>query len=156
MPVWLKCRLRYSVVLLPSIRSVTQRILAAARHSEASVSLDFIGDDRMRRLNRQYRQRDSTTDVLAFAMREASGPPSHLPHLLGDVVISLHMAARQAVTSDISLDEEVVRLIIHGVLHLVGYDHERGEREARRMLREEETILRALEPLPRLIANRKR
>jgi rRNA maturation RNase YbeY len=80
-------------------------------------------------------------------MRDAAGPPTIL---LGDVVISLPTAARQAVECGTSLDEEVVRLIIHGVLHLIGYDHERSEEEAERMRRKEKEIIRLLLPLPNL------
>jgi probable rRNA maturation factor len=152
MPVWLRFRLRHPIVLLPEIKTVTQRILAAAGQPEAEISLDLIGDHRMRRLNRRYRGKDATTDVLAFAMREAKGPPSLF---LGDVVISLHAAARQALEYGISLDQEIVQLIIHGALHLMGYDHERSERDARRMRRREHVIFRSLTPLPKLVLRRK-
>ncbi|MGH7231957.1 MAG: rRNA maturation RNase YbeY [Nitrospiraceae bacterium] len=131
---------------------VTQRILTMAGRPEAVVSIDLIGDLRMRRLNRQYRGNDAATDVLAFAMQEAEGPPSPL---LGDVVISLHTAKRQAVQCRIPLGHEVAKLVIHGILHLLGYDHERSERDARRMRRREQTIFQSLLPLPKLVATRK-
>jgi rRNA maturation RNase YbeY len=106
----------------------------------------------MRRLNRQYRGKDSSTDVLAFAMHEARGPSTPL---LGDVVISLHTAARQAVQVRISVDQEIVKLIIHGILHLLGYDHERSERDAHRMRRREQAIFQSLTPLPKLVEERR-
>ena len=99
----------------------------------------------MRRLNRRYRNINRPTDVLAFAMREA--PYSSL---LGDVVISMHTARRQARTMGHSLDHEMVTLLIHGILHLVGYDHERSPRDARVMRQKEEAIFRALSPVPKL------
>jgi rRNA maturation RNase YbeY len=102
----------------------------------------------MRRLNRQYRRIDRSTDVLAFPMRESRGPASSL---LGDVVISLHTAARQALAERQSLDHQVAILLIHGIVHLLGFDHERGQKEARRMHRKERALLNALMPLPRLI-----
>ena len=102
----------------------------------------------MRRLNRDYRHKDRTTDVLAFTCREAGGPASPM---LGDVVVSVPMAMRQAVSLKHSLDEELVRLLIHGLLHVVGYDHECGEKEARRMRRKEEKLFEALKPLPKLV-----
>ena len=77
------------------------------------------------------------------------------PALLGDVVISLHTAARHAAADGHAVDHEVATLLIHGILHLVGYDHERGEREARRMRRKERAILRSLIPIPKLIAGSK-
>jgi rRNA maturation RNase YbeY len=92
----------------------------------------IVGDRAMRTLNREYRGKDRTTDVLSFPMREGA----HMrlqPHLLGDIVISLPMAERQAREAGASLREEVDRLLVHGFLHLLGYDHERGSAEARRM-----------------------
>lgn len=151
MPVWLRSRLRHPIVLLPEIKTVTQKILTAAGQPAAGISLDLIGDLRMRRLNQQYRGHVATTDVLAFAMQEAKGPPSLF---LGDVVISLHAAARQALEYGISLDQELVKLIIHGALHLMGYDHEGSEGDARRMHRKEQAIFRSLTPLPKLIGLR--
>jgi rRNA maturation RNase YbeY len=104
----------------------------------------------MRGLNRRYRRRDRTTDVLAFPMREATGPPTHL---LGDVVISLPTAARQAAALGRSVDQEVAMLLVHGVLHLLGYEHERGEREARHMRRKELAVLRSLGRIPKLFVD---
>jgi rRNA maturation RNase YbeY len=102
----------------------------------------------MRRLNRHYRGIDRTTDVLAFAAREGPGPPSPL---LGDVVVSVPRANRQAERFGASLDHEMTKLLVHGVLHLLGYDHEKGGAQADRMRRREDVILRSLYPLPRLV-----
>ncbi|MGH7165424.1 MAG: rRNA maturation RNase YbeY [Nitrospiraceae bacterium] len=126
-------------------------ILAAAGEPDAEVSLDLVGDRRMQRLNRQYRGRDYPTDVLAFPMREAKGPASPL---LGDVVISLHAAARQSAAGGRPIEQALATLLVHGILHLVGYDHERGAREARRMRRKERFILKSLRPVPRMIEAR--
>jgi probable rRNA maturation factor len=101
----------------------------------------------MRRLNRQYRGMDRSTDVLAFPIRASRGPASAL---LGDVVISVHAATRQAHAERHSLDHEVVMLVIHGIVHLLGYDHERGLKEARRMHRKERGLFDAVKPLPKL------
>lgn len=102
----------------------------------------------MRGLNARYRRIAHPTDVLAFASREA---PQPMTPLLGDVVISLDTARRQAREAGSTLDREMVTLLIHGVLHLLGYDHERSAREARRMQKKERAILRALGPLPKLV-----
>lgn len=104
----------------------------------------------MRGLNRRYRGKDRTTDVLAFAMREAITPHASrlTPRPLGDVVISIPTAWRQAKEARRSLDEELACLLVHGILHLCGYDHERGEKEARRMHRRERMILRSIVQLP--------
>ncbi len=149
MPVLVRSRLRRKLIFLPRIQTLAQRILAASGVPAAELSLDLVGDRRIRRLNRQYRGRDYPTDVLAFPMRESASPVSSL---LGDVVISLHTAARQAEARGHSLDHEVVMLLIHGTLHLCGYNHERGAREARRMRRKERAILESLKPLPKLVA----
>ena len=113
----------------------------------------------MRRLNRQYRGRDYPTDVLAFPMREAKGPACGEPGraaspLLGDVVISLDAAVRQSTADGRPVEEELAALLVHGILHLVGYDHERGAREARRMQRKERSILKSLRQVPRMIEAR--
>lgn len=127
---------------------LSKRVLAAAGESSSELSVELVGDRRMRSLNRRYRKKDRTTDVLAFAMREAANP---CPILLGDVVISIPAAARQAGEAGRSLDEELAALLVHGVLHLCGYDHERGEREALRMRRRERAILGKIGPVPNLV-----
>ncbi len=109
----------------------------------------------MRRLNRLYRRKDRTTDVLAFPIRQhpARSAPRALrpvPRLLGDVVISLPQAERQAARAGHALDHELTVLVIHGLLHLLGYDHERSARDAARMSRRESLVLRRLGRLPRL------
>jgi len=132
---------------------LAQTLLTRVGESAAELGLVFIGDRRMRRLNRVYRRKDRTTDVLAFAMREAV-PPRALGHTstpLGDVVISIPTALRQAKQSRRSLDHEIVILMIHGILHLCGYDHERGRAEARRMQRRERMLLTRLGPIPQLV-----
>ena len=151
MPVFVRTRLRRTSLRLPVIRNLTERILSAAGECNAAVSVEFIGDRRMRRLNAQYRGRDMTTDVLAFAMREAPGPRSTL---LGDVVISVSRAVKQAAEQGHPVKHELAVLLIHGILHLLGYDHERGEPEARRMRRKERALLLAVMPIPVMIKPR--
>ncbi len=144
MPVLVRNRLRRAGVSPARIRRLAQRVLAAVGEPGAELSIELVGDRRMRRLNRRYRSLDAPTDVLAFPIREGGGPPSPL---LGDVVISLHRAACQASTRGHSLEQEVSSLLVHGVLHLCGYDHERNQREARRMRRKEQAVLRSLAQL---------
>lgn len=148
MPVVVRTRLRRTLLFLPAVSNLIQRILSAAGEAQATLSVEFIGDRRMRRLNAQYRARDTTTDVLAFAMREAPGPPSPL---LGDVVISVPRAAKQAAERGHSIQHELATLLIHGILHLLGYDHERGESEARRMRRQECALFQTVMPIPAMI-----
>ncbi len=97
----------------------------------------------MRTLNRQYRGKDVTTDVLSFSLRE--GPFTQVqPHLLGDIVVSVPRAERQAGEAGISLAAEIDRLLVHGLVHLLGYDHERGAAEERRMKRKERQFLKRI------------
>src|SRR6185295_10410944 len=148
MPVLFRIRVRRYRMRQSTLKSVAQRILNAAGASSAELSLELVGDRRMRGLNREYRRRDYSTDVLAFPMREGSGPETPL---LGDVVVSIDTAERQAKAGGWSLDEELVRLLTHGVLHLLGFDHERGRAEASRMRRKEQAVLRSLGRVPRLL-----
>ncbi len=146
--VVVRIRLRPDRIRTVPLKTLAQRILVAAGAPRAELSVDVVGDGRMRRLNRRYRRIDRPTDVLAFAMREAGGPESPL---LGDVVISLPTAARQSAEAGHSINREMAVLLVHGVLHLLGYDHEQGPREARRMRRKEQALLRSLMPLPKTV-----
>jgi probable rRNA maturation factor len=106
----------------------------------------IINDARMRRLNARYRGIDRSTDVLAFSMREGAFADLH-PHLLGDVVLSAETAFRQARARGHSLTEELTRLLIHGTLHLLGYDHEVSPADARLMRAKERELWRLVKPL---------
>lgn len=98
----------------------------------------------MSSLNWEYRRRRGSTNVLAFAMREGEfGDIS--PELLGDVIISLPKAQREAEEASISLDNMISRLLVHGILHLVGLDHERGEDAAREMEQRSAELLAILD-----------
>jgi rRNA maturation RNase YbeY len=110
---------------------------------DAELSIVLVDDAEIRRLNATYRHRDKSTDVLAFAMREGDGAALH-PDILGDVVISLDTAARQAAARGASIADEVRVLLVHGLLHLLGYDHERSPAEARRMFRAQRELLGSL------------
>ena len=93
------------------------------------VSIVIVDDEEITRLNRQYFQRNRPTNVISFPM--AAGDPTAInPHLLGDVVISAKTAERQAEAVKGETDEEILFLLIHGILHLVGYDHE-GKKDKR-------------------------
>ena len=108
-----------------AIRDDAARILAAMGEEGAELVVSLVGDGEMHALNRDYRGKDRPTDVLAFAMREGA-PTPHGADVLGDVVISLDTAARQARERRVELASEVRDLTIHGILQLFGYDHERS------------------------------
>jgi rRNA maturation RNase YbeY len=120
-----------------------RRLLRALGRADAELSVLLVSDRVMRRLNREWRGKDRTTDVLSFSQQE--GPGQAPTTLLGDVVISVATARRQAAERGDALGLEGERLLIHGVLHLLGYDHERSAAEARRMQRRERQLARALE-----------
>lgn len=117
------------------------RILNDLDRSDAELSILITSDEEIRSLNRDYRLVDSPTDVLSFSQIEGEGPVVE-PQLLGDVVISWETARRQAIEQDNTVLSELKRLLIHGVLHLLGYDHEGDERAAREMREEEAKYLK--------------
>ena len=144
MPVHMQSQVRRVTFNQACLVRLARAILSDVGEASAELGILFVGDQRMRVLNRRYRGKDRTTDVLAFPMR---GAPHSLSHLLGDVVIAVPTAARQAKQGQRSLDEELTVLLVHGILHLCGYDHERSETEARRMHRRERMILRSISRL---------
>ena len=152
MPVHMQIQVRRVTFDQARLDRQARAILSDVGEASAELGILFVGDQRMRSLNRQYRGKDRTTDVLAFAMREA---PHSSSSVLGDVVIAVPTAARQAKEGQRSLDEELTVLLVHGILHLCGYDHERSEKEARRMHRRERMILGSLARLPKLAGCRK-
>ena len=133
--------------------AVRETLVAAGAPGDCETSVLYVHDDEMRRLNAEYRGMDRSTDVLAFAMRESGGAPARddgaQNEMLGDVVISLDAAARQAASRDHSLRREVAILLIHGVLHLVGHDHAgsaaAGRGRAKAMREMEKRCMDALE-----------
>jgi rRNA maturation RNase YbeY len=156
MPVYLRVRLKRPTVRRAVLVRLAELVLDTAGERQSELSIELVGDRRMRRLNRLYRNKDRTTDVLAFSMREAVAPHSArlTADMLGDVVISVPQALRQAIEAGRSADEEFLSLLVHGVLHLCGYDHERSEREAARMQRRERQLLRTIVPVPRVMIRR--
>lgn len=106
--------------------------------SVTDVSIIFTDDSEIHELNRDYRGKDKPTDVLSFSMREG-GHPSET--MLGDLVISVDTAKVQAKKYGVSFRDEIRRLLIHGTLHLLGYDHENvSKAEAQKMRRLERRL----------------
>ena len=90
----------------------------------SEVSVAFVDDDAMKKLNRQFRHKNKTTDVLTFPADDSYGVPGRTGRPLGDIVISVDQARRQAAEERHSLATEVRYLLLHGVLHALGHDHE--------------------------------
>lgn len=106
---------------------------------QAELSLLLTDDATVKGLNWTYRGVDKTTDVLSFSQREGEDPDTWTD-LLGDVIISVEQAQRQAVDYGHSVAREIGFLTVHGVLHLMGWDHERPDDEARMMVKTEEIL----------------
>ena len=128
----------------PRIHALANVILDRASVSpQAELSILLLDDPGIAALNEQYRHKSGPTDVLSFPMHDPDGPT--LPTvLLGDVVISLDTAQRQAAARHVPLIAELATLLTHGILHLLGYDHERGPADAHRMQKQEAAITQAL------------
>jgi len=110
---------------------------------DAELSIAIVDDDEMTSLNRQYRGRDYTTDVLAFSMTEGEFSDIE-PDMLGDVVISASTADLIRRQNNVPLSAVLDLLLVHGILHLVGYDHERGGEQAQLMEKKTLEIMKLL------------
>lgn len=111
---------------------------------QEEVDITIVTDDEIHTLNRDYRNVDRATDVLSFALDEDGGEPELVGgpevHLLGDIIISAETAARQAEEFGHGLERETVYLAVHGLLHLLGYDHMQEEDKAIMRAKEEEAL----------------
>ena len=120
-----------------TVRRVVGGVLARERR-RARISVTFVGRDGMRRLNREYKGHDRPTDVLAFALRGPGG-------IVGDIYLCPWVARREAAARKVPVRQELVRLVVHGTLHVLGYDHpENGRRERSPMWRRQERYVEAL------------
>jgi probable rRNA maturation factor len=105
----------------------------------SEVSISLVGDTQIQELNQRYLGRDKPTNVLAFSMREGEFVSLH-PQLLGDVVISVDTARRQSSRFRLKETEMIILLMIHGILHLVGYDHEGEKKGSNEMARKQREL----------------
>ncbi len=145
MSVYLRNATRKHRIGARRIARSARALLVAIGRPDATLSLTFVGDAAMRRLNREHR---GTTDVLSFPMYEPFAVPKRAragePELmLGDIIISVDVAVRQAAAYAATLDAEIERLLVHGMLHLLGHDHEEAGERAR-MVREERRLAAAI------------
>ena len=111
-------------------QSFSEQALAAIRNEAADATIAFVSDRQIKDLNRRFRGIDNATDVLSFpAGDETTGATNNL----GDIAISLERAAIQAKENEMTLDGEIAQLILHGLLHLCGFDHETDKGEMNRL-----------------------
>jgi len=111
--------------VVPWIKRV-EKMLDVIGKTDSSVTVAFVSDKKIRELNRQFRRIDKATDVLSFPSDSSDGE-------MGDIAISIETAARQAKQSGLTLDGEIAQLLLHGLLHLSGYDHETDNGEMNRL-----------------------
>lgn len=112
----------------------------------AELSIALVDEDEIRRLNAQYRGKDSVTDVLSFETGDEEPSGAEFPHLLGDVVICPAVASRQAEEYGQTFEKEMALLLTHGILHLLGYDHQ-DDSEAEVMEAHEKAILASVDDI---------
>lgn len=129
------------------IRRCCQAVLTTEEFKyNAEISVSFVSNDEIKKLNNLYRKKDSVTDVLSFPLTDGKNfePGGDNVVMLGDVVISLETAIKQAAIFGHSLEREIGFLTVHSTLHLLGYDHELSPLDERIMREKEETVLAAL------------
>jgi probable rRNA maturation factor len=119
------------------LKDITEKILSELDLNNVEISITLTDNDRIREINKEWRGKDKPTDVLSFPQGETIG---YKYKLLGDVIISLPYAKAQAEEIGFTPKEEVLRLIIHGILHLLDYDHETNEENAKIMFELQDKI----------------
>jgi len=131
-------------VALDMYRQKAQAVLDVLDCPEKELSVLLLDDPQIAALNQTYLKREGPTNVIAFPMQEGEFTDIS-PDLLGDVVISLDTAEREGRRAGIDMQTRAIELMVHGVLHLLGYDHEHDEKEARRMEAKSVAVLAAIE-----------
>jgi len=111
---------------------------------EGELSILVVDDSKIKALNKNYLNRSGPTNVIAFPMQEGDFSDVN-PQLLGDVVISVETAGREAMQSEISTEERFTQLLVHGILHLFGFDHEKSKQDALKMEKKSNEILKLIE-----------
>jgi probable rRNA maturation factor len=122
------------------VRRSLKRLLKELNCKNSEISILLVDDDQIREFNKTYLKRDYPTNVISFSMTEGSFGHIH-PEILGDIILSTETAARDALTGHLDFMDEVEFLLIHGLLHLMGYDHENtGFNEAEKMKNREKEL----------------
>ncbi len=130
-------KLKKRKVKKEEIEEILLKALEKLRLEKIEVSVYITDDEEIRKLNKNYRGKDKPTDVLSFPLNETFNGYT----LLGDIVISQDTAERQAKELGHTLNYEIKRLLIHGLVHLLGYDHEKGGEEEKKFKEIEEKLL---------------
>lgn len=120
-------RQRRKKIVVESWRTLAEKMITAIGKQQADATIAFVSDTKIRDLNRRFRGVNRTTDVLSFPSDDESTGS------LGDIAISVDRAEEQAIENGLTFDDEVAQLILHGLLHLSGYDHETDHGEMNRL-----------------------
>lgn len=144
MPVFISCEQSVTKpLLLERLQNRTEFLLRVLGKQDHELSILFTTDAHIKELNKTYRKKDTPTNVLAFAMSDGEAIPDN--SMLGDIVISVDTAAKEASKEGVATHQRIIFLIIHGLLHLLGYDHERSEKDAAFMEDETKKLFTILE-----------
>ena len=146
MGVLIKNRQSKHEISLKAIQQKAQIILNALACPDGELSILIVDDFQMEELNRKYLNRSGPTNVIAFPMREGDFPNT-TPQLLGDVVVSVETAEKEGRIANIKMEERFTQLLVHGILHLFGYDHEKNGREAHKMEIKNNELLKLIETM---------
>ena len=128
------------------IKKKVDAIMANLNCLDKEISILLMGDDDIRQLNKEFRDYDKPTDVLSFPQNSDEDPPIPGEMILGDIAISLDKAKIQAKEHGLKLKEELILLLIHGILHLLGYDHEISEHEEKKMRNKTRELFKEIFP----------
>ena len=129
-----------------NIENIIAIIMGHLDCSNQEVSILLTEDKDIRQLNQEFRSIDQTTDVLSFPQNAHEDPSIPEEIILGDIVVSLDIAKAQAIEHGLDFKEEIILLLIHGILHLLGYDHEISEQEEKKMRNKTRELFKLIFP----------
>jgi probable rRNA maturation factor len=145
MKIYIKNRQRAIGLNLKRLEKELTKALLHLRLESSELSVLFVGSRRMKILNARYRRVPKDTDVLSFPLMD--NLPHHGPSMLGDIVVSVPKALQQSKEFHVPFYDEILRLLVHGLLHLIGFDHEINAYQKRKMEKKEKELLDALKNL---------
>lgn len=149
MPVLLRSEVEASALSLQHLEQSAENLLRLSGHEKSELSILVVDDLKMAEFNNQFRGKDKATNVLSFPLFDddtiqGNSNESEIPHMLGDIVISIDTAGKEAEARKQSLDDYFVILLVHGFIHLLGFDHERSDEEALEMAAQEKKLLKII------------
>lgn len=120
------------------LRKITEKVLEGEKKNKLGLSIALVGQGRMRKINKKYRGKNRVTDVLSFSSSKILMEKFKIGNLqkiegLGEIVISIREVKKNAKRLKSNFEKELAQVLIHGILHLLGYDHEKSEKEAKEM-----------------------